>query len=192
MFSAVNLYAQGNAVPDLKNIQSIEQANALVEDFPDLKASVYTFNAKTDTFPNNKKLLKSRKGDIVKIENITYKILDTGAMKIFRVSYIYFDGSQLSLRTVNSFREKIIRKYKKGILFETLAKQYTMDGNTTGDTGYFGENIMVPEFESAVRQHEKGDLFTVDIPSLNWYFIVKKTYADQTFEGMKVLVIPDL
>jgi parvulin-like peptidyl-prolyl isomerase len=136
--------------------------------------------------------LKSRKGDIVKIENITYKILDTGAMKIFRVSYIYLDGSQLSLESIDSIRKEIISKYKKGVSFEALAEQYTMDGNTAGDTGYFGENMMVAEFEDAIRQHKRGDVFTVDIPSHNWYHVVKKTYADQVYKGIKVLVIPDL
>ena len=56
-----------------------------------------------------------------------------------------------------------------------LAAKYTMDGNQNfGDTNWFADGVMAKEFSDAVKQHSLSDVFTVDVPENNWYFIVKK------------------
>ena len=68
--------------------------------------------------------------------------------------------------------------YKAGTYFPELVMQYNMDGNKEGDTGWFTENMMVKPFEIAVRNHKKGEIFTVDTPQSNWYHVVLKTFDD--------------
>ena len=64
-----------------------------------------------------------------------------------------------------------------------------MDGNITGDTRWFTENMMVKEFETAVRSHKKGDIFTVDTPSQNWYHVVLKTFDDTYIKKLIILKV---
>lgn len=65
-------------------------------------------------------------------------------------------------------------------------QQYNTDGNPTGETQWFTENAMVKEFETAVKQHKKGEIFTVDTPARQWYHVVLKTF-DATY--IKTLTI---
>jgi len=101
--------------------------------------------------------------------------------KEYRVSYIYFNGKEISLNDINELRKKIIQKYNYGVNFSVLAKEYSMDGNSEkgGDLGWFPEGRMHPQFEKAIKNHKKGDIFTVDIPSRDWYYVVLKTYSDR-------------
>jgi hypothetical protein len=64
-----------------------------------------------------------------------------------------------------------------------------MDGNTThGDLGwFFGEDMVPKELQDAVSKHKLGDVFFVDVPERQWYYIVKKTYDDQIKKEIKVL-----
>jgi parvulin-like peptidyl-prolyl isomerase len=64
-----------------------------------------------------------------------------------------------------------------------------MDGNTThGDTGwFFGELMMPKEFQDAVKAHNTGDIFFVDVSDKQWHYIVKKTYDDDDKKVVTVL-----
>lgn len=98
--------------------------------------------------------------------------------KSMRVSYIYLNGKVLSQERMNSMRAKIIADYKSGKSFADLANENTMDNSKDGDLGWFDEGMMVKTFEDEVKRHKKGDIFTVDIPENNWYYVVLKTYDD--------------
>ena len=64
-----------------------------------------------------------------------------------------------------------------------------MDGSdTTEDTGwFFGEEMMPKEFQEAVVNHNKGDIFFVDVSDKQWHYIVKKTYDDDDKKSVVVL-----
>ena len=80
-------------------------------------------------------------------------------------------------------------KIAAGGNWNDLSKQYTMDGNTTnGDTGwFFGIEMLPAEFQDAVAKHKTGEVFSVDVPEKQWYYIVKKTYDDNLKKDMTVL-----
>lgn len=101
--------------------------------------------------------------------------------KEFRVSYIFLSSKGSSLEEIDALRNKIINLYNDGTPFSELAKKHSIDFNpkTKGDLGWFLEGRMYPEFENAVKRHKKGDIFTVDIPSRNWYYVVLKTHEDR-------------
>jgi parvulin-like peptidyl-prolyl isomerase len=43
-----------------------------------------------------------------------------------------------------------------------------------------------PEFESAVRAHSAGEVFTVDTPSKKWFHIVKKNEENRRLRAVTV------
>lgn len=106
------------------------------------------------------------------------KAIKVAPIKSMRVSYVYLDGSKLTLDEINKLRKKIISDYKKGKSFAELANLYTMDGVKDGDIGWFDSGMMVKVFEDEIKNHKKGNIFTVDIPENKWYYVVLKTFND--------------
>jgi len=167
---------------EVNQISNEEQIEQLKQQHPDWKIKIIKVNEN-----NLKEKRLYRNKDFSKIsqtgeqqESILYKLISTDSVKRFRVSYIYLDGKKLSKPAIDSLRTRIIQQFNEGVPFAELAAQYSMDGNRSngGDLGWFVEKEMVPEFENAVKQHQKGDIFTLDIPERNWYYVVYKTYDD--------------
>jgi hypothetical protein len=48
---------------------------------------------------------------------------------------------------------------------------------------------MVDEFDSAVRQREKGEIFNVDLPEYNWYYVILKTHDNKMEKVFTSIVI---
>jgi len=107
--------------------------------------------------------------------------------KSMRVSYIYLDGSKMKLEDIGTLREKLISEYRKGTSFATLANTYTMDNSKDGDLGWFVEGQMEKSFQDEILKHKKGEIFTVDIPDNNWFYVVLKTFDD--IEKTKIIYI---
>lgn len=98
--------------------------------------------------------------------------------KLMRVSYVYLDGSKLNMEEISALREKIIADYNRGVSFATLANTNTMDNAKDGDLGWFEEGQMEKSFQDEILKHKKGEVFTVDIPANNWFYVVLKTFDD--------------
>jgi hypothetical protein len=45
----------------------------------------------------------------------------------------------------------------------------------------------VPEFEKALKKHKVPEVFTVDIPDRDWYYVVKKTFDSRVSKRLTVL-----
>jgi parvulin-like peptidyl-prolyl isomerase len=83
-----------------------------------------------------------------------------------------------------------LQQYSSGTTFEQLADEFTMDGNRNhGDLGFFEPGMMVKEFEEAVRAHANGEVFIIDVPERQWYYVVKKTAPTQVTQEMTVLQV---
>lgn len=168
----------------LKQASTIQEAYDLAGKYPFLK--LRTLSNTKDTTALDKQLFKMKIGEIATIEGTSYKVIkDTGNYTL-RASYIYIDGAKV--KKTDSLQQLILKQYKAGTPFETLVDKYNMDGNTKhGDTGPFQAGMMVKEFEDAVRNHENGDVFTLDIPDRKWYYVVKKT-AENEGETVRVVL----
>ncbi|MCB9187929.1 MAG: peptidylprolyl isomerase [Flavobacteriales bacterium] len=179
-------YSQSYAEAEkaLKNIDRIEQFEQLMRDYPDWKISLdKTLVSDSIKFPQ---ITGGKIGDIVKKQHhskapkFALKILKEVDEELCKVKYIYLDGSKLSSAKIDSIRSIILERYKNGEEFETLVKEYTMDGNSTGDLGWFYKGMMVDDFDAAVRTRKQGEIFTVDVPQNNWYYVVLKTHSNKT------------
>ncbi len=183
------LFAQLTVTEQFRKIVTLDQAQQYIEANKELKPALLHLVSGKDSSLIDKRLLRQTKGDIFSVGYVTYKVLEATDTIAFRASYIYLDGSTLTPSQIDSLKKLILQKYADGEPFDKLSDQFTMDGNNThGDTGwFFGEFQMPKEFQDAVQNHKKGDIFFVDLSERNWHYIVKKTYDDNERKEMTVL-----
>ncbi|HSF45658.1 MAG TPA: peptidylprolyl isomerase [Chitinophagaceae bacterium] len=195
LFSALLLLVSGTIFAQLtvreqfEKIKTVQDAEKYIAANPNLKPALLTVVYGKDTTLLDKRLLKQNKGDVFSVGYVTYKVLEVEEAIQYRASYVFLDRGSLNNREIDSLSKIIVQKHSAGTPFEQLADQYTMDGNTThGDLGwFFGEDMVPKELQDAVSKHKLGEVFFVDVPERQWYYIVKKTYDDQIKKEIKVL-----
>lgn len=184
-----SIFAQLTVREQFEKIKTVQDAEKYIAANPNLKPALLNVVYGKDTTLLDKRLLKQNKGDIFSVGYVTYKVLEVEEAIQYRASYVFLDRGSLNNREIDSLSKIIVQKHSSGTPFEQLADQYTMDGNTThGDLGwFFGEDMVPKELQDAVSKHKLGDVFFVDVPERQWYYIVKKTYDDQIKKEIKVL-----
>jgi len=170
----------------LKNVNSGYDADTLMKENPRLQGEFININSLSDTAFWQKQLYTKKKDDIVIVGKRAYRILSDTTAIFSKVSYIYLDGSALSLGQIDTMRQYIISEYDKGVSFAMLAREFSIDGGKEngGELNWFMGGNMMPEFTDAVNKHRLSDVFTVDIPGNKWYYVVKKTFESK--EGVQV------
>lgn len=163
----------------LKKVRSAEQATEFVEENPELKAEVINFTSDRDSSELFNTLFQQKNGALVVIDGYTYKIVEKGNSFLIRSTEVYLDGNRYSKPKIDSLRSVIISRYNSGIRFEDLIKEYNMDPDG-GDQGWIAEGTVAKEFATTVRDHLKGEIFTIDVPVSKWYYVAIKT-ADTRF-----------
>jgi|SRR3954469_15287822 hypothetical protein len=181
--------AQPTLVEKFQKIGTTQQAQQFVDANPDLKPALLRLTYGKDTSLIDKRLLRQKQGDVFSVGYVTYKVVEAKEAVAYRASYIFLDGSSLSVSQIDSLKKLIVSKANAGANWEQLSDQYTMDGNTTkGDTDWFFGELMFPkEVQDAVAAHQKGEIFFVDVAERNWHYIIKKTYDDKVQKDVVVL-----
>jgi len=189
LFLSVPAFAQQTVTEKFQKIGTVQEAQAFIDANAGLKPSLLHLSYGKDSTVIDKRLLRQNKGDVFSVGYVTYKVLEASETVKYRASYIFLDGSSLSVTQIDSLTKLIEKKISSGQPFDQLSDQYTMDGNTThGDTGwFFGEEMMPKEFQDAVKNHKTGDIFTVDVSERQWHYIVKKTFDDEDKKEITVL-----
>ncbi len=183
------IFAQLTVTEQFQKIVTVEQAKQYIDANAPLKPVLLHLTNNKDSTLIDKRLLRQNKGDVFSVGYVTYKVLEASDTVDYRASYIFLDGSTLSVTEIDSLRKIIVQKASAGASFDQLSDQYTMDGNTThGDTGwFFGIEMMPKEFQDAVAKHKTGEIFFVDVSEKQWHYIVKKTYDDREKKEITVL-----
>lgn len=197
IMSITVLTAQKPIEKELESIETPEQIEDLLKAKNSKKNKLITFNEEKHKTTLAKRLFKLSKGGIETTETefykTFYKVVEKKQTLNYRVSYIALRSSNLNDTGLQDMQTKIIEKYKDGASFDFLAKQYSTDRNANrgGDTGWFAEGESNFEFEDAVikEQHNLNEIFTYNIPSLNIYYIILKTYEPKHVTEIKVLKI---
>ncbi len=74
--------------------------------------------------------------------------------------------------------------------FQSYQKKYaSYKTPNDGDLGWFKEKVMVATFEKSVKEHKKGDIYMLDIPERDWYYVVLKTHNDRENNILKLIRI---
>lgn len=192
-----NTSAQRKLQKELDSVTTIERAQRFINSKNGKKNKIITFNEEKHKTKLTQELLKLSNGGhkVVKREgeNIHYKILEKNEIIYYRVSYILLDGKEFSISSIEKLRPQIIEQHDRGVPFKDLALQYSMDNNKKrgGDSGWFTYGDMLPEFEQQVMndKHQKDDIFTVNVESNQWYYVVKKTHDKKSITEIKVLKV---
>ncbi|WP_207514561.1 peptidylprolyl isomerase [Longitalea luteola] len=186
---SVSLFAQQTLVEKFQKIGNVAQAQQFVDANPEIKPAILRLSLGKDSTLIDKRLLRQKQGDIFSVGYVTYKVIEAKEAVAYRASYIFLDGSSLSVSEIDSLKKLIVAKANAGTPWEQLSDQYTMDGNKTkGDTDWFYGELMFPkEFQDAVAAHKKGDIFFVDVSERDWHYIIKKTHDDQVTKDIVVL-----
>jgi len=191
------MLAQRKFQKELDSVTTIERAQRFINSKNGKKNKIITFNEEKHKTKLTQELLKLSNGGhkVIKKEgeNIHYKILEKNEIIYYRVSYILLDGKEFSISSIEKLRPQIIAKHEHGVSFKDLALQYSMDNNKKrgGDSGWFTYGDMLPEFEQQVMndEHQKDDIFTVNVESNQWYYVVKKTHDKKSITEIKVLKV---
>lgn len=190
MLCLSSLNAFGQKIEDqIKSINSIDEANQFILVNENIDAQIWTIAPQIDENKSSRIFKNRTIGDIFSDGTNLYKIIDSRKTVALRVSYIFLDGNKMSLQAINDLRKKIVNQYKNGAKFSDLANQYTMDSAKDGDLSWFTEGTMVKEFETAIKKHNKNDIFTIDLTKENWYYVALKTYQDQIVEELTILKV---
>ncbi len=201
--SATSLFlnAQTSTEKTLETIENHEQAFQFIKQNSKhnnkLNGKILTFNEEKHKTRLTQALFQLEKGDVTserdEYEKTLYKIIDKTKTPYYRLSYIVLDGSQYSMESIDELRNTLIESYKKGTSFSTLANQYSMDDNAQrgGDTGWFTSNSPYADLEMAILNHAHGldDIFTVNVPAKNKYYVAIQTHEPRELSEIKVLRI---
>ncbi|WP_323789012.1 peptidylprolyl isomerase [Psychroserpens sp.] len=192
-------FSQNDFESEIDSIQTLDEAKIYVQKNKSLKGKVITFNKEKhhtkiadELFSLGKGSKKVYKTDMTKTY---YKVVDKNEIPYQKLSYIFLDGKKKSMEEINILRQNIVAKYRNGFRFEDLAKHYSMDSNANrgGDLGWVTQGDLHPDFEAQVldNTHQVNDIFTVDIPDQQWYYVVVKTEDTKYIEEIKVLKVTE-
>jgi hypothetical protein len=180
------LSACGTTKRELKNINTEAEAFQFIRNNPQ-RAQILTFSSDAPNSPLAKLFLSKKQGAIVKHDSSIYKVIQVKTITELSASYVFLNGYQLSTDSINALRKNIMAEYYGGTPLLDLVKRYGMDGNKTGELHWTTGGTIEKAFEDAVLSHTKGDLFTVDIPANEWYYVVLKTADNKKTEIREVL-----
>lgn len=178
-----------NLEEQVKAIKTVSEANKFLKTHRRVPGEILELSAVDVTSDLDKRLVSKKAGAMVKDGRYLYKVLESSVIYSFRVSNVFLNGKILSRSSIDSVRNTIISRYKSGTPFSDLVRIYNMDSNPTGDVGWFAEGVMVNEFERAVRAHKKNDIFTVDVPAHDWYYVTLKTHDNRKVKLVTLLKV---
>ena len=127
----------------------------------------------------------AKPGEIILNGREIYKVVEFTEVMAHNVGYIFLDTKKLAKPELEALTKTILDQYAEGTPFDVLAQDYTMDGNPNSAVLKYTDGQMVETFEKAVREHKKGEIFTVETPTEGWFHIVKKNENDRKVKAVK-------
>lgn len=162
----------------LKKINTVEQAESFIQKSGPSSARIGNFSRIIDSVEYQEIKAAFRVGDVFFDKKSIYKILGNDEEPLFRCEYIVFDGNKIAKDKIDTLRSEIIKKYKSGVLFTSLVKQYSIDGGAKeGNLGWFRTSKMGEEFCIELDNKNIGDIYLYDDSVKDAYYVVLKTHS---------------
>ncbi|MEM5566135.1 peptidylprolyl isomerase [Psychroserpens sp. AS72] len=199
LFTTTIAIAQKDFEKSLDSIQTLDDVTIFFKKNKTIKGKVIVFNEEKHKTRMAEDILNMSLGSKKYFKDAPqktyYKVIEKNEIPYYRVSCVYLDGSKSSVKDINIVRNQVIAKYQDGYRFTDLAKQYSMDNTAKqgGDLGWFTNGDLHPEFERQVIEgnHSKDDIFTIDIPEINAYYVVLITQNKRLIKESKVLKVTE-
>jgi hypothetical protein len=112
-------------------------------------------------------LAKRNVGDIIITGSDMYQVIGAENAMVQNCGLLYFDTQKLSVTEIATLRKNIITKYNRGISFGNLVTEYKNDKITGIESNDVIISQQAIEFQKALENHVRGDIFTVDVPNTN-------------------------
>jgi parvulin-like peptidyl-prolyl isomerase len=180
---------------ELASVKTVKDAERYVSRQPKVMYNIAELlSHKEDSTGLFVKIFNSEVGMVIEDEapdtssHVLIKVLEIKEFPVMRAQYIYLDAS-LGVQRIDSLRKVILKRAAGGERFSRLAAEYSMDDNSRngGDMGWFEEGYLVKDFENSLTLRKAGEVYTLDIPSMNWYYVIKKTHEPKM--GRKVIAL---
>lgn len=196
---ATTAFAQDDFEKSLDLVQTETDANSFLENNSNSEGKVIVFNKEKHKTRLAKELfslgLGAKTYDKNSPQPTYYKVIEKTSTAHYRASVIFLDAKVKSLEAINYTRNSIISKYKRGVRFENLARNYSMDQSAkqSGDLGWITKGNLHPNLENAIFDgtHQVNDIFTVDVPETKAYYLVVITEAEKMIDEIKVLKVTE-
>jgi parvulin-like peptidyl-prolyl isomerase len=121
---------------------------------------------------------------------VYYKMFESSVSTNYRVRTIFFDGTKISLDSINKIRGLVLANLEKGESFETQYKKFNMDNRANhGDLGWTEPEALLEPFTSLVKINDIGKPYVVDIPYMNWYYIAENMEKPKEITKKKYLKV---
>ena len=197
LFISISIAAQNNIENDLLTVENTDQVKIFLESSTIKDGKIIVFNQEKHKTILTDELFQLSKGAVKTVvndyEKIYYKVIEKSQSPCYRVSYIYLDGTKLSIKDINLLRVNIIKKHMDGVPFDFLAQQFSMDESAKkgGDSGWFKEGDNHFDFEQSVARgnHQIEDVFVVDSPENSSYYVILQSHEPKNISEIKVLKI---
>ncbi|MBO6606371.1 peptidylprolyl isomerase [Psychroserpens sp.] len=191
--------AQKDFEKSLDSVQTLDDVTIFLKKNKTAKGKVIVFNREKHNTRMADRIFSMRVGAKRTFgdapQKTYYKVIEKYAIPYYRVSVVYLDGNKISKSEINAIRSKVISKYNEGYMFKDLARQYSMDNSAKqgGDIGWFTEGDLHPEFERQIidGNYRADDIFTIDVPETNSFYVALMTYDKRLIEEAKVLKITE-
>jgi len=121
LFSAP-LFAQLTVTEQFQKIGTVQEAQQFIDANAALKPTLLHLSYGKDSTLIDKRLLKQKKGDIFSVGYVTYKVIEGTETVNYRASYIFLDGSTLSIPEIDSLKKIIQQKAAAGVPFDQLSE----------------------------------------------------------------------
>ena len=199
LFTTSVVIAQNDFEKSLDSIQTLDDVNIFIKKNKTINGKVIVFNEEKHKTRMAEDILNMSIGSKKYFKDAPqktyYKVIEKNEIPYYRVSCVFLDGSKKSIKDINIIRNQIISKYQDGYRFTDLAKQFSMDNTAKqgGDLGWFTNGDLHPEFEIQVIEgnHSIDDIFTIDIPEMNAYYVVLMTQDKRLIKESKVLKVTE-
>tara|TARA_R110000751_G_C13755548_1_gene478719 strand:+ start:143 stop:781 length:639 start_codon:yes stop_codon:yes gene_type:complete len=199
LFSTSIAFAQKDFEKSLDSIQTLDDVTIFFKKNKTVKGKVIVFNEEKHKTRMAEDILNMSLGSKKYFKDAPqktfYKVIEKNEIPYYRVSCVYLDSGKKSIKDINIIRNQIIAKHQEGYRFTDLAKQFSMDNTAKqgGDLGWFTNGDLHPQFEIPVIEgsHNKGDIFTIDIPDINAYYVVLITENKRLIKESKVLKVTE-
>ena len=191
--------AQKDFEKSLDSIQTLDDVTIFLKKNKEAKGKVIVFNREKHNTRMADRIFSMRVGAKRSFDDAPqktyYKVIEKYTIPYYRVSVVYLDGNKMDKAEINSLRSKVVRMYNEGFKFQDLARQYSMDNSAKqgGDLGWFTEGELHPEFERQVIEgnYRSDDIFMIDIPETNSYYVALMTYDKRMIDEAKVLKVTE-